>query len=911
MPHNNRTTLNRWVSIILNALVASMIVMYLASLKSIQKIYTEFGSFLQTHEILYFLFSFLAGVGIKLFLDRMYVTHSSRLITLKLKYPSLILAIIFSIACICFYGFLNRHIVLEPFIVSLSQLSICFLSFSICSIYLKGFAKVSVGLIAYSLTIAFLQSNLSSDLMIPIVLLSLNVTSIVLIWFYAIYCDVPANSRTATLRFRSKPKTIDEFRDWFKDDSIIENIEQLEPDLKVYTYRLSNKLLNRKKAAEDKSNLPQHIALCGPFGCGKSSVVKCIAKNVLGDESVGKWIHSDISTWGAENAAHMILNNVVDDINEHLEMCSFRALPQHYLAAMKEGGGTFKIITAFLSKHIDIEKEFLRLNDFLEANNYQLLITLQDVDRGEHSSNEVRLNQVASLLDRLKDKSLKNINFLVAIRNDSAQYSDVISKVSDHVENIGSQDVSEKVRIWTEACIKYIFAANFRYIPSFKLETHESFISKNPVKFNKEIYKLPMCVNLFVTSTRQLKRIMRRVDSCWNKSALLGEIEFETLVLLNVMREVNPALFNDFSSQYRNMVFGMSAPKQEVEGENEAKFGAQLVKLIKKHTSTEREFHSYKSLFTIAFGLREMFDESTELRVLDRDVNFRQNLGFFSSTVNYLDRVLLETVPAKQLREQTGIDYFTNANENQIGKKLCEEEKWREAFVRYGKVILKGQEKSKSKAIAFYLFENDDQQLEHFIDHKAFGEFLDTFTGSEYLEETLFTMSKANCAKGLLAKKLRNIKDDIFFRLNAKKVENSKESMSSLTNKVNKLTQSTDFEKLLKTHADNLNADAFRSVTYILSVTHPENDFESFEESAVKKMVTFLPSEAKLKTLILFEFYRYENQKEIDALSKHIFDEGLITDLDFEELKQQENSSVIIEQFKSFVTQKQNDNAYM
>ncbi|WP_167850839.1 ATP-binding protein [Pseudoalteromonas sp. KS88] len=245
-----------------------------------------------------------------------------------------------------------------------------------------------------------------------------------------------------------KLESLDYLQQWFKDDSIIKQTEKLEPDLQVYAKRITERLRNGGDKYEEY--MAQHIALCGPFGCGKSSIVAAIANELkkskkveaeLSDEEKLKverqnkinWIHSDISTWGAASGsvAHVVLSHIIDDISQHLDMCAFRALPKHYTEALKSGGSFFQFASTLLAGPVDIEQSFQKLNDVLEATNHKLLITLQDVDRGTGDENEKRLNDIAALLDRLKDRKLTHINFIVAMGNENDIAAEVISKATD------------------------------------------------------------------------------------------------------------------------------------------------------------------------------------------------------------------------------------------------------------------------------------------------------------------------------------------------------------------------------------------------------------------------------------------------------------------------------------------------
>ncbi|WP_352298483.1 hypothetical protein, partial [Pseudoalteromonas sp. 20-MNA-CIBAN-0454] len=88
----------------------------------------------------------------------------------------------------------------------------------------------------------------------------------------------------------------------------------------------------------------------------------------------------------------------------------------------------------------------------LEVTNHKLLITLQDVDRPvAGDENEKRLNDIAALLDRLRNKDLSNINFIVAMGNDKPEDFEVISKATDYREDIAKIDFRKTLASFTRA----------------------------------------------------------------------------------------------------------------------------------------------------------------------------------------------------------------------------------------------------------------------------------------------------------------------------------------------------------------------------------------------------------------------------------------------------------------------------
>lgn len=872
-----------------------MIVMYLASLKSIQKIYTEFGSFLQTHEILYILFSFLAGVGIKLFLDRMYVTHQKRLNLLGTKeFPSLVTSIVMCLVLLNIFQMGFELPEFEALKGSIESLTLTMLG--VCSVIFQqyGFNKLSekkiirIFLINVG-TLLFLISIFVEPILLKTLLIYFLIVFSLLVFGLPMEKNIE-KSQKEKIEIEQL-KTLEDFKQWFKDDSIIESIEQLEPDLKIHTQRISDNLL-RKHSSGDESNLAQHIALCGPFGCGKSSVIKCIANNLLNDESVAKWIHSDISTWGAENAAHMILNNVVDDINEHIEMCSFRALPQHYLAAMKESGGTFKIITAFLSKHIDIEKEFLRLNGFLKANNYQLLITLQDVDRGEHSSNEVRLNQVASLLDRLKDSVLTNINFIIAIRSDSQEYVEVISKAADYVEVIGKPSIRNLTYVWSKLCKQELFDKKRVLISEGQFDNFDSYIKRHGSKYHLDLYKLPMVLEGLVVSIRQLKRIMRRVDKCWSEERLLGEVDFESLVYCTTLREVNSSLFADFTNQYKWILFGKSLPRATLEDGSQLSLDQQITKLIERHVSNEYVIHNFKGLFQAMLNLNDSIDSELNTNRIQSLQTNEQHLGVRLDYINYLERILLECVSEQEISDQHAYKAFKEQEAYELGQLLCRDPRWQEAFIRFGKSIILRCGAEKSKSLIFSMLEHYKGDSTYFFEGSSVRDLIRFVAIEGHLEEILYAMVVNPFTSKHLVELIEYFEQKVWYSITPNHLyEESLNNMSSeeintIKKTTDNLFQGIDLNKFLELFKDKLEEDSFHRCLKILVLSELRSQSDNTPEQLFLTLINLLPSDNTKRLSYLFDFFVIEDRADHFIVKNFREDSSLIEKMNIKGLEQ-------------------------
>jgi len=545
----------RLLSLLLCAITGAAITVFLSNVSFVQQAYMKWGSILYASPVLHYSFAFLAGIGIKLMLDKFYISHAKRSIGFSWRYPPVTISVLFGLLFIVGYVYFTysneivEQLTAHAF-VSFKFLSLSFLAVAATIIYqTKLYTKnpiFSVVLCAVSAFYLFSAINLveikhafSVFFCIAVAYLGMSI--------YLLSEQLRVSNKELIVESKQEAEltleSLDHFQQWFKDDSTIKHTEKLEPDLQVYANRIADRLLKRGDQGGDELKGAQHIALCGPFGCGKSSIVDSIASELAkSPKQDGIWIHSDISTWGAASGsvAHVVLSHIIDDISQHLDMCAFRALPKHYTEALKSGGSFFQFASTLLAGPVDTDIRFQKLNDVLEVTNHKLLITLQDVDRGTGDENEKRLNDIAALLDRLKDRKLTHINFIVAMGNENDIAAEVISKATDYREDIHKQNVVAVLRKFTELSINHAIEEGYFVIYEREILTADKlmrilrggrdwhFLEQKLIEVENQIY-----------SIRQLKKILRRVNQIWQKDRLMGEINFINLLMVITLREVN------------------------------------------------------------------------------------------------------------------------------------------------------------------------------------------------------------------------------------------------------------------------------------------------------------------------------------------------------------------------------------
>lgn len=680
--------IKRWISLILCSVTASLLLFFLSEWAWLQAAFTVYSKIITANIWVYHASAFIAGIAIKVLLDRFRVTHPKRIFRPNFSYPPITISIwltILIISCFTIFSKDDSKELIFLMFESKALSQICLIISGICISHLTTSNKLRYSLITLMfISILFIALKPNNYLASDLVVYCYSAMLILFIFLEKRLIKADSNfvsstnetSKKEVENFRSK----EEFQSWFKDDTPINTIEQLEPDYQVYANRIYDRLINKEKETED---LAQQIALCGPFGCGKSSIIASIVNKLKQNtyEKTNKinWLHCDISTWGiqAVHVAQVVLIHVIDTIAEKLDMCAFRSLPKHYVEAMKGGGSHWQIMAALLNKATDVETSLAELNSVLLTTNINLLITIQDIDRGTPDDITRRLNELAALIDRLKCKNLNKINFIIALGNGENEQAEIVSKITNRTEHILKKETSTVILNYIEMALKYainnnkiiilsdhtsgldknelhiviikteddlnrIFEKNSDGVTSIHLPYKQITLKKNNV-FHQEINLLSNIID----SHRLLKKILRRVDEAWKSDKLMGEINIISLIMLSTLREVKPNYFSKFQQEY-DYLYKAARTKISIENIQEV--------VTDKNGNVDK---TYTDFIVIMLGLVDIdvfnkntsatsknIDNKTEkFLMLDPRISACQTFGSTDTNVNYLKRFNLEEIP--------------------------------------------------------------------------------------------------------------------------------------------------------------------------------------------------------------------------------------------------------------------------
>ena len=390
-------------------------------------------------------------------------------------------------------------------------------------------------------------------------------------------------------------KSKESFLEWLEEEKPIEKMGDDLLDARVYAERIAGQLQNERMNT---------VALVGPYGCGKTSILQMVEKKLKncnsGDQETGneksqwtkifdclrnankdsKFIFCWANEWGVVEGtgAENILKNVIREMSKEVDCLAISRLPAHYRRAMEGGGQTpLKVLSELLSAPREPCNLLEKINTILTAIGKKLIIFVEDVDR--HPECEKFFAEVGALLDRLKP--MENISFVITV-GDRVPKSDLLIRVAEHKEYVPPglekdifilllkrfkkfclEELKEQEKTKGHQLFHYYDVdgewGTLKNLPNAMYHhMHETMYSDDFFNPGNGFEVLHAVAG---NSIRAFKTSLRRTWSAWDR--LCGEIDLDDLVVANFLRENDPVLFQDISERISSYVNGEAWGKQK------------------------------------------------------------------------------------------------------------------------------------------------------------------------------------------------------------------------------------------------------------------------------------------------------------------------------------------------------------
>ncbi|MEC4724296.1 KAP family NTPase [Shewanella sp. D64] len=400
-------------------------------------------------------------------------------------------------------------------------------------------------LLAFTMVLTF-----SSEMILLLIFILLGIVwcggfTIPLRWVYAKFrSNTVAEKPVGTV-------CVNRMSDWLNTDDSSQNLDDDLLNRKALVERITERL--NKSGGCHRGN---HM-LAGVFGSGKSSVIHFV-KDQLRKENKEEWLFCTFDSWGRiKDGLHgqkLILEMMINEIGRVTSVVGLQGLPDAYLGALSGLGSNWKRVVSFLKiTNLNPDKQLQEIEFILNCLDLKMLVCIEDLDRNNDSKNLA--NEIAPLLDRLV--KIKNVSFIFTIGYEE-HLSPVVTRVTQYREDlvIDGLKLESILTDFRKECFVIIDDFNpLSYIDGTKNPDSWKFVeqyvssadyaSTNRIYFNFLV--------LYFSSIRSLKYILRDVIYSWEHSKLAGEVNFDDLLLMTILKFEEPLAY-DFIVENKNIV---------------------------------------------------------------------------------------------------------------------------------------------------------------------------------------------------------------------------------------------------------------------------------------------------------------------------------------------------------------------
>lgn len=293
------------------------------------------------------------------------------------------------------------------------------------------------------------------------------------------------------------------------------------------------------------------IGIIGPWGSGKTTIVQWIMKECLEDAGQEGLIFSVHSCWGFETSAgcvYEMLGKALQELHKLTDTFSVSGLPRAYRRALF---GNREWLEAFYELFFgagDWQEQFSRLSDLLERINARLVFVVEDLDRS--AKPQFHIAEVTGFLQQLK--GYRNLQFILTAAPQATQEID-FPRLCEHIEllrPLEAERVAEIVLPIRKACLA----------PKTEKFHPVSILKRNhwEICLLGKAWMLPQlteALSAVLFTPRALKHALRATLTAWGwwdetkeekekKHKLAGEVEWDSLLVLNTLRFAAPEVFS-------------------------------------------------------------------------------------------------------------------------------------------------------------------------------------------------------------------------------------------------------------------------------------------------------------------------------------------------------------------------------
>lgn len=293
------------------------------------------------------------------------------------------------------------------------------------------------------------------------------------------------------------------------------------------------------------------IGVVGPFGSGKSSVIRWAISRLspMGLDGAVSIIPSYHSCWhfaDSASAVDSILADVVEQVETRVDASFARGLPTAYRRIVSQGREWLTEATSLILGSDDYGNQFRRINELLASHKIRVVLIVEDIDRS--NSREFDAQQLLGFLQLLR--SLHSFTVIISGGYGAEQKID-FEKLCDSVQYIGLLDRHAAAKLIDRIRSYCLDAHRF---PHHRFDDTRS-SPWNPSLWDSvrpsDISQADAYLRL-VTTPRTLKHVLRKTLRAWER--IFGEVDFDSLLAVNAIKVAAPDAYSFLRASRHRLV---------------------------------------------------------------------------------------------------------------------------------------------------------------------------------------------------------------------------------------------------------------------------------------------------------------------------------------------------------------------
>jgi hypothetical protein len=360
----------------------------------------------------------------------------------------------------------------------------------------------------------------------------------------------------------------DVLREWFRREEPLTH----GPDL------LGHKPIAERICRALAEHTNPSIALIGPMGSGKSSILNTVKRNIE-RQTAPFTIVAEFNCWAMpkpEDAPRVALERAIGALDSVIDAQAVRRLPATYerLLAAEPTGKIGKLLG--LDDVPDAADHLRMLSPLLDAIDARLLLIIEDAERAGDTFETRPLERLLWTL-----RNIDRVSFILSFDGRRVQFD--YPKLCDTIERVPQVTVDRVEEILAQAYAQWLTISKGSIDAMSEPRKDRLGLEDVTNPMNRYMRRtrgdtVSDAISRLLTSPRNLKHFVRDVDRAWNN--LRGEVELNDLIVLTALRHGAPAVF-DFIVE--------NADAARSERKEDDGFAGAAVKTVKKRWEALRE----------------------------------------------------------------------------------------------------------------------------------------------------------------------------------------------------------------------------------------------------------------------------------------------------------------------------------